>query len=50
MFSSLREVKQLRENSWMGMPGQHPGPTMDGTKNEKNFDRLQMVQFAKLIG
>ena len=36
MFSSLREVRQLRENSWMGMPRQHPGPTFDGTKNE-NF-------------
>ena len=50
MFSSLREVRQLRENSWMGVPGQHPGPTMDWTKKENFFDWLQMAQFAKLTG
>ena len=30
--------------------GQHPGPTVDGTKMKNFFDRLQMIQFAKLTG
>ena len=33
-----------------GMPGQWPGPTVNGTIKEKDFDRPKMVQFAKLIG
>ena len=32
------------------MPGQWPGPTVNGTIKEKDFDRPKMVQFAKLIG
>ena len=33
-----------------GMPGQRPGPTVDGTKMNFFFDQLQMIQFAKLTG
>ena len=32
------------------MPGQWPGPTVNETIKEKDFDRPKMVQFAKLIG
>ena len=34
----------------LGMPGQLPGLTVDGTKNEFFFYGLGMVQLAKLTG